>query len=168
MYHLSKGRTALVLGLVLGMWGSGAGVYAQIRPRHGVSMVHLPATAPTRPSAAGVHQYVLRPQYRASTHYIMAADTTAMLLLEGPTYGLYYAGQGRTSHSPSRYQVVYWLDYDLFWVVDRTDGPTQRRVLKQWLKAAGLRAKDPERQRVQATVERLIKQNQRQVDSDVF
>jgi hypothetical protein len=156
------------IALLLGLWGGGTVGHAQVRPLHGVSVVHLPATAPARPSAAGVHQYVLRPQYRASTHYLSAADTTALLVLEGPTYGLYYAGQGRTSHSPSKYQVVYWLDHDLFWVADRTDGPTQQRVLKQWLKAVGLRANDPERQRVLATVERLIKKNQTQVDSGVF
>ena len=154
--------------LLPGLWAGVAVGYAQVRPSQGVSVVHLPATAPTRPSAAGVHQYVLRPQYRASTHYLFAADTTAIALLEGPTYGLYYAGQGRTSHGPSRYQVVYWLGHDLYWVANRTDWSTQQRLLKQWLQVVGLRANAPGRQRVQATVESLIKKNQKQVDSGVF
>ena len=168
MYQLTKSRIALLLGFVLAVWGGGAETYAQVRLPNGVLVVHLPTVAPIRPSATGVRQYVLRPQHRASPYYIAAADTTAVPLLEGPTYGLYYAGQGRTSHSPSRYQVVYWLHHDLFWVAKLNDLPTQRKVLAQWFKAVGLRIGDPERQRVLTKVESLIKQNQKQVDSGVF
>ena len=168
MYQLPKSRIALLLGFVLGVWGVGAEGYAQVRLPNGVKVVHLPSAAPTRPSATGVRQYVLRPQHRASPYYIAAADTTALPLLEGPTWGVYYAGQGRTSHSPSRYQVVYWLHHDLFWVAKLNDWPNQRKVLAQWFKAVGLRVDNPERQRVRTKVESLIKQNQRQVDSGVF
>lgn len=168
MYQLPKSRLALLLGFVLGVWGGGAKGYAQVRLPNGVLVVHLPTVASIRPSATGVRQYVLRPQHRASPYYLAAADTTALPVLERPTYGLYYAGQGRTSHSSSRYQVVYWLHDDLFWVAKLNDLPTQRKVLAQWFKAVGLRVGDPERQRVQTKVESLIKQNQRQVDSGVF
>lgn len=168
MYQLPKSRIDLLLGFVLGVWGGGAKGYAQVRRPHGMLVVHLPTGASTRPSATGVRQFVLRPQHRASPYYLAAADTTALPLLEGPTYGLYYAGQGRTSHSASRYQIVYWLHDDLFWVAKPTDLPTQRKVLAQWFKAVGLRVADPERQRVKTKVESLVKQNQRQVDSGIF
>jgi hypothetical protein len=167
MSHLSKTAIALLLSPVLGLWGGGAVGYGQARAPRGVSVVHLPATD-ARPSEAGVRRYVLRPQYRSSPYYVFAADTTAIPLLEGPTYGLYYAGKSRTDHSPSQYQVVYWFDHDLFWVGKRNDLAAQRKVLKGWLNAVGLRQDDPVRQRIQAKVEGLVKENQKRVASDVF
>jgi hypothetical protein len=167
MTHLSKTGIALLLSLVLGIWDGGGPVYGQVRVPRSVSVIHLPATANARPSEADVRHYVLRPQHRNSSYFLFAADTTAVPLLEGPTYGIYYAGQGRTDHSPSRYQVVYWLNHDLFWVENQRDLPMQRKVLKNWFKAVGLRT-EPERQWVQAKVERLVKENQQPVNSDVF
>lgn len=168
MTYLSKIGVVLLLGPVLGIWGSGAVSYGQVSVPRGVSVIHLPATANARPSEAGIRQYVLRPRHRNSPYFLFAADTTAVPLLEGPTYGIYYTGQGRTDHTPSRYQMVYWLNQDLFWVEKQNDLPTQRKTLKKWFKAVGLRANDPERQRVQAKVERFVKGNRIQVDSGVF
>jgi len=169
MHQQLQIRNALSLCFTLGMWGVGAAGYAQGRTPPGVAVVHLPVGASTRPSAAGVCHYVLGPPYRNNTeYYLTAADTTATPLLEGPAYGLYYAGKGQTSHSPSRYQVVYWLGPDLFWVEDLKDWPTQRKVLTQWFKAVGFRIDGPARQRVQAKVKSMIKKNRVQVDGDVF
>lgn len=170
MTPLSKSRLSLLLGLglVLDVGGGGAISYGQVRVPASVSVIHLPATDTARPSAASVRHYVLRPWHRNSLYYLAAADTTAVALLEGPMYGLYYAGQGRTDHSPSRYHLVYWFNHDLFWVEQPTDLRTQRQVLTTWFKAVGLRPTNRERQRIQAKVESLLKQNQQHVDSDSF
>ncbi|GAA3944699.1 hypothetical protein GCM10022406_28710 [Hymenobacter algoricola] len=64
--------------------------------------------------------------------------------------------------------MVYWFNQDLFWVEKQNDLPTQRKALKNWFEAVGLRINDPERQRVQEKVKSLMKGNQKQVDSDVF
>jgi hypothetical protein len=168
MTPLANSRIARLLGLVLGVGGGGAISYGQVRVPPRVSIIHLPATDPARPSAARVRHYVLRPRHRNSPYHLATADTTAVALLEGPTYGLYYAGQGRTDHSLSRYQLVYWVNHDLFWVEQPADLLTQRRVLTTWFKAVGLRPHNRERQRVQAKVESLMKENQKRVDSDIF
>jgi hypothetical protein len=168
MTYLFKAGIASLLSLVLAIGGGGAVSYGQVRVPRGVVVIHLPPTANAHPSEAGVRQYVLRQRYRDSPYYVFTADTTAAPLLEGPTYGIYYTGQGRTDHSPSRYQVVYWFNQDLFWVENLRDLSTQRKILKNWFKAVGLRADKSERQRIQTNVERFVKANQQQVNSDVF
>jgi hypothetical protein len=164
MPYLSYPGIALFLGLTHSLGGDNG----QMPVPHSVTVLHLPATAIACPSAAGVCRYILRPQYRTSPNYLFVTDTTAIPLLEGPTYGLYYTGHGRTDHSPSRYQVVYWLHHELFWVEKPTDWPTQQKLLKNWFKAVGFPFDAPEPQQVQTQVKRFVQENQQRVNSDVF
>lgn len=142
--------------------------HGQVPKDIGVSIIKIQKTDAARPAEELIRKYLLRPAYRASPNYIFSADTTALPLLQAPAYGIYYFGKGRTDHSQSRYQIVYFCNQELLLVKNQSDLRAQKKLVDWLFKTVGLSRQRPEHKRVLVRITELLKENQEKTGTSVF